>query len=193
MKPLAQERNYMNDIIIDLHGAPTIWILSMTNNVLNIMFLCFYAYTFNPTIGVAEAEQLEVQESSRIVIRKILKIEPSGLVIFEKGDSVHLWGLKITDFQLANHFLVGRTVECREVIVDDDKGSYDCDASSKMIDRIRPDIRISLFEWLPDLGIAVPNCGTLDKMPDGILAVKFMNKFVYTCESSVPKRRVVRY
>lgn len=178
---------------MDWHGAPTVWILSMANKALNIIFVIFYACIFNSTIGVAETGQLEVQESSRIIIRKILQVGPSGIIIFEKGDSVHLWGLKITDLQFANRFLVGRTVECREVIAAKDNGSYDCDVSSKMIDRIRPDIRISLFEWLPDLGMAIRNCGPHDKMPDGILAVKFMNRFVYTCESSVPKRRVVQY
>jgi hypothetical protein len=117
----------------------------------------------------------------------IKSVDEDGSLRFADGGAMQLWGLLITDRQLAETFLVGLTARCALLPDSSEAQVGDCsvyqpDTNGTFVSDVEydfPGVAIDLFLWLPRFGVATQSCTPLTRAVDGV--VHTWRNYKYRC------------
>jgi hypothetical protein len=130
----------------------------------------------------------EVVRSLSLAGGKTVSVDGAGRIHLDSGDTIELWGLKITDLPRFRQLAQDRTFLCVTILWQEELNYADCNlapASGKQMKYLLVD----LFTWLVELEIAEYDCSNPEY---SALKVVSMTEIYYHCENGKPIREYNR-
>lgn len=109
---------------------------------------------------------LATTASGQTVYGIVESVDSEGRILIENGgDALELWGLRITDSDMLENLIIGRSVRCATVTEANAVRLVDCNIEPDRAFVFDLDF-LNLYAWLPAIGAAAYDCPEHHRPPD---------------------------